>query len=92
MLFPISPPLNIFESCRICLNGFCKYSGRGRRSEFWWFFLICAIISSFFIIILSGFIGHDTHYYNYSKHSEYEIKNLTGFFCCLSIFIFAEII
>ena len=92
MLFPISPPLNIFESCRICLNGFCKYSGRGRRSEFWWFFLICVIISSFFIIILSGFIGHDTHYYNYSKHSEYEIKNLTGFFCCLSIFIFAEII
>ena len=91
-MMPVNPSYNICESFLRCMNNFCNFSGRARRSEFWWFAFICSMVTCFYAIILTSFISNNDYYYNYGTHRRVEIQNETGFLICLCCCIFIEIV
>ena len=58
MLGPTKLPMTLFESIKICMKGYFRFRGRGRRSEFWPFYIIITIIN----IILYSLILAFSHY------------------------------
>ena len=91
-MMPVQPSYNICESFLRCMNNFCNFTGRARRSEFWWFAFICSMVTCFYVIILTSFISNNDYYYNYGTHRRVEIQNETGFLICLCCCIFIEIV
>ena len=85
------PSLNIFQSCINCFIGYCEFSGRGRRSEFWWFSLIYSMISGIFNSILTQYMNFDYFYYT-DKSSKVELENFQAFLFFVGIFLFGEIL
>ena len=85
------PSLNIFQSCINCFIGYCEFSGRGRRSEFWWFSLIYSMISGIFNSILMKYMNFDYFYYT-DKSSKVELENFQAFLFFVGIFLFGEIL
>ena len=85
------PSLNIFQSCINCFIGYCEFSGRGRRSEFWWFSLIYSMISGIFNSILTKYMNFDYFYYT-DKSSKIELENFQAFLFFVGIFLFGEIL
>lgn len=85
------PSLNIFQSCINCFIGYCEFSGRGRRSEFWWFSLIYYMISGIFNSILMQYMNFDYFYYT-DKSSKVELENFQAFLFFVGIFLFSEIL
>ena len=85
------PSLNIFQSCINCFIGYCEFSGRGRRSEFWWFSLIYSMISGIFNSILMKYMNFDYFYYT-DKSSKIELENFQAFLFFVGIFLFGEIL
>ena len=84
---PITSSLSFMDSTRICFKGYFKFSGRGRRSEFWWFFLLCDIILGFLGSLLRAFIIYDCYYYSYYCKP----RLTTGFYVYLGFYILVDI-
>ena len=91
-MMPVQPSYNICESFLRCMNNFCNFTGRARRSEFWWFAFICSMVTCFYIIILTSFINNNDYYDNYGTHRRGKIQNETGFFICLFCGLFIEFV
>ena len=85
---PIASSLSFMDSTRICFKGYFKFSGRGRRSEFWWFFLLCDIILGFLGSLLRAFIIYDCSYYSYYYCKP---RLTTGFYVYLGFYILVDI-
>ena len=83
---PISPSLKFPEAIKICFKGYVKFSGRGRRSEFWWFYLLCFIINAIFFGIFWAIAGDYLFYYYY-----YYRYNLTKYYVALVIYLILDI-
>ena len=83
---PISPSLSFPEAIKICLKGYVKFSGRGRRSEFWYFYLLCFIINAIFFGIFWAVAGDVLFYYYY-----YYRYNLTKYYVALVIYLILDI-
>ena len=84
---PISPSLKFPEAIKICFKGYVKFSGRGRRSEFWWFYLLCFIINAIFFGIFWAIAGDYLFYYYYY----YYRYNLTKYYVALVIYLILDI-
>ena len=81
----ILPSLNIFQSIRNCFKGYCNFTGRARRSEFWYFYVICMIIIVILLSILISLIEVKT--VSSGWYYRYQIKFTTKYYVCLAFTI-----
>jgi len=81
----ILPSLNIFQSIRNCFKGYCNFTGRARRSEFWYFYIICMIIIFILLSILISLIEVET--VSSGWYYRYQIKFTTKYNVCLAFTI-----
>ena len=81
----ILPSLNIFQSIRNCFKGYCNFTGRARRSEFWYFYFICMIIIFILLSILISLIEFET--VSSGWYYRYQIKLTTKYKVCLAFTI-----